>query len=118
MALFSSDKGDVFFPAAYLMGGKPIIGLFSCAPCTRSDRGCRQRAAQAAACPSSWPCSSRSPSASPWLDLTSFEHHVWFAFAVVVTGRGAGLRRSRLGSPLSSRAGRSLPLRWHSTPSA
>ena len=25
---------------------------------------------------------SRSASASPWLDLSSFEHYVWFSFAV------------------------------------
>jgi hypothetical protein len=33
---------------------------------------------------------SRSASASPWLDLTSFEHYVWFSFAVVVTRRKRG----------------------------
>jgi hypothetical protein len=47
--------------------------------------------------------SSRSASASPWLDLTSFEQYVCFSFAIVVTRRGAGLR-SWLSSPLSSRA--------------
>src|SRR5215217_9734601 len=52
-----------------------------------------------------------------WLDLSSFEHYVWFSFAVVVSRRGAGLR-SWLSSPLSSGARRSLPLRWQSTPSA
>src|ERR671920_2414215 len=35
---------------------------------------------------------SRAASASPWLDLTSFEHYVWFSFAVVVARHGAGLR--------------------------
>jgi hypothetical protein len=33
---------------------------------------------------------SRSASASPWLALTSFEHYVWFSFAVVVTRRKRG----------------------------
>ena len=41
----------------------------------------------------------------------------WFAFAVVVAGRKAGLG-SRLSPPLSSRARRSSPLRRHPTPSA
>src|SRR5829696_6315203 len=104
-----------------------IIGLFARALHADQIVAVGNVAAQATACPSSWPCSSCLHLLGgaafavcvgvAWLDLTSFEQYVWFSFAVVVTRRGAGLR-SWLSSPPSSRARRSLPLRWQSTPSA
>src|SRR5215210_4920225 len=70
-----------------------------------SDRGCRQRAAQATACPSSWPCSSclhllggaafAVSVGVAWLDLTSLAQYVWFSFA---SARGASEPRPR-GAP-------------------
>ena len=99
------------------------------APCTRIrswlSATCR---AQATASPSSWPCSS----CLHLLGGAAFAVCVGVALARsdqlralrlvllrgrVVIRRGAGLS-SWLRSPLSSPARRSLPLRWHSTPSA
>src|SRR5215216_649011 len=71
-----------------------LSGCSRARPARGSDRGRRQRAAQATACPSSWPCSSflhllRGAAFAvsvgvATLDLISFEQYVWFLFVGVV----------------------------------
>ncbi len=80
-----------------------LSGCSRARPARGSDRGCRQRPAQATACPSSWPCSSclhllggAAFAVSVGVALARSDQlraeYAWFSFAVVATRRGAGLR--------------------------